>query len=197
MSRYLKTAAAALVLMAVSSPAQAQFTLSGLSCNNGGAMAFMGAINCAGAFNGNLGGNPTNRANVLSQLNTSFGGSHTLVGFSNATPFAFSNNPNTQTQGTLNFTNTVYGTFVLGLKSSTHFSFYQFDAGQAGMNSVSFTTIGTSVNGNGAAQNLSHAALYQDPSLSIRTVVPEPSTYAMMFGGMLALGVAARRRRKQ
>lgn len=181
--------------MAVSSPAQAQLTTTGLACTNGNALVLMGAASCSGAWSGNI-NNQT--ADVNAELTTAFGGNYTFYGYSNdANNGPFTGNPSTN-NGTLTFDLPITGQFILGLKAGNSFSFYQF-TNQVNVTSVNFTTIGVQVNRNNVAAGLSHAALYVDPAsgtVGITAVVPEPSTYAMMIAGLVAMGVVSRRRRK-
>jgi hypothetical protein len=195
MSKFLKSAAAAVLVMAASSSAHAQLSATGLDCDHNGALAFMGATACSGAWSGNINNQTTD---VNAELAAAFGGTYTLLGYSNDTNNGPFSNGSAATSGTLNFDLPITGEFIIGLKAGNAFSFYQF-IGQVNRTSIDFTTSGVQVNGNDIPAGLSHAALYVDPATSTvgtTAVVPEPSTYAMMIGGLFALGVAARRRRK-
>src|SRR5262245_10187 len=95
----LKSTIGAVALAAVlSAPAQAQLTATGLSCNNGNVMAFMGAVACSGAWSGNIN---NQQAGVNAAL-ASFGGTWTFQGYSNdANNGPFTGNPDTVNDGIL------------------------------------------------------------------------------------------------
>ncbi len=147
------------------------------------------AIACRGPFTGNLNGS----ASEMTDLHTYFGNLWTYHGKSDDAGFGpFTGNPSSTT-GTLTFDAPVTGLFVIGLKASNSYSFYEFNGGTVGITSLRFSTSGTAQNDHGIAQDLSHAALYLDPPESI---VPEPSTYMLMAAGLAGVGLVSRRRRR-
>lgn len=106
--------------------------------------------------------------------------------------------------------------FGISLKAGNHHSLYLFDAATTdlgnvaqGWTSLSFSTIGTSVNWKGKAQDLSHASLWgfalspnsgvnceQFNSCDPVSQVPEPGTGALMLAGLGAAIFVGRRRKK-
>ena len=156
-------------------------------------------VACSGALGGNIGDN-NNLAAELSLLSSTFGGTYTFIGQTGDAGFGpFANNPAGSISGTLNFDNPMTGLFVVGLKASNTFSFYLYNGGVSGINSVNFNTIGSGTNEQGIAQGLSHATLYTatgGSTVSTNAVVPEPSTYALMTAGLAALGFFSRKRRQ-
>jgi len=95
------------------------------------------------------------------------------------------------------FSTLLYGDTIVGLR--VHFdgidpqgatAFYHFDAGTSGLDV--FGVPGTSYLG---------AALYRTGgaplSLAAADAIPEPGTYALMFGGLGMMGLVARRRRRE
>lgn len=194
MNLRLASAAAAALLMSLSSSANAQLSSVAPGCDHHGVMAAMGASACSGAWSGNI----NNQIGLVNAKITSlWGGAYTLKGYSDATNNGpFSNGP-TSASGVLNFDMPITGSFVLGLKAGNAFSLYRF-TNQVAVASINFKTDGVRVNVRDIPAGLSHAALWIDESTPTTTtsVVPEPSTYALMGAGLFALGVAARRRRK-
>jgi len=178
-------------------PAHAQLTSAGLSCNNGSAVTVFNvdAVACSGAWNGN---NMNQQSLVLSKLASDF---TTWAGSGATWSYVGSTGNNAvfqsavgSTSGTLTFANPVKGLFALALKASNQFSLYLFDGGTAGITSIAFTTVGTSVNGHGIPQGLSHASLYDADVVPTVTPTPEPSTYLLMVTGLGLVGLVRRRR---
>lgn len=152
------------------------------------------AMACRGSFSpGNLNGDVSETNYLTSQ----FTGVWTYVGKSDDSGFGpFTASPTSPT-GTLTFDAPIKGLFVIGLKASNTYSYYEFNGGQSGIASLQFSTIGSATNKSGDAQGLSHAALYLGPlgSTPPRLTAPEPSTYVLMAAGLAALGLVSRRRR--
>jgi hypothetical protein len=174
----LKALVAAIGVAALSTPALAE------NCADT-TFSALPSIGCAGSFVGNINGSTSE----TTFLNTEFGGSFTYVGKSDdAGNGPFTSNPQVSTAGTLTFDSPLTGTFVIGLKAANNFSYYLFNA-LLPVSSLTFdSTAGVALNGQGIAQNLSHAALY------VTAAVPEPETYALMVAGLAAMGFMARRR---
>lgn len=144
-------------------------------------------VACSGAWVGNLA--PSSAAAVSTLILSDFGLTASYAGKSDdAGNGVFTSNPGT-TSGTLTFDNAQLGFFVIGLKSSTNFSLYEFNGGALGISSISFNTSGVALNKQGKAQDLSHAAVYAV------TAVPEPESYALMLAGVAAVGFMVRRRK--
>jgi hypothetical protein len=171
-----------LVCAALSSALFAGVAQAEVCSNTTTSAAYLG---CAGSFTGNINGS----ASELVQLASSFGGSWSYLGKSDDASFGpFTGNPGTNT-GTLTFDSPVYGSFVLGLKSATQYSYFLFDGGTLGVSSVTYDTLGVAQNGNGVAQALGHAALYV-------SAVPEPGSTALWLAGLLGLSWVSRQRQR-
>lgn len=184
-------------LAALATGAQAALNPTGLDCDNEGAVASMGALDCSGAWMGN---NVNQQSAVLAQLDVDFadvvgdGGIWSYLGTTNAgeTSGPFSSVPGA-TSGSLSFDTPITGYFAVALKTASDFSLYLFDGGMSGVSSIDFTTIGASLNEIGEPQNLSHASLYQyEGGLP---PVPEAETYLMMLAGLGLVAYSSRRRR--
>lgn len=151
-----------------------------------------GFVDCAGAFSGNLGGALT--AAQIGQINAQFADN----GFTYSNTMSYLKSDNAKGDGlfldngqdmTLNFNAPQTGSFVIGLKQATSYSFYLINGGVQGLSSISFNSAGVSSVGNG----LSHAVFIGTPGVA--AAVPEPASYAMLLGGLGLLGCVARRRR--
>ena len=174
-------AAAALI----AAPAHAALTPTGVACDGHGTgmTSQPGYLACAGAFDGN---NLNQASEVEAEIAADFG----LSGLLSVTDITAGNAGST---GTLTFA-LQSGPFVISLKAGDAFSLYEFSGG---ISSIDFDTLGVgffSGNANNPqihfGQGLSHADLY-----AFSQPVPEPETYALMLGGMGALGFVARRRK--
>jgi len=169
---------------ALSLPAHAALTASGVACDGQGTTmtSLTGYLDCSGAWDGN---NLNQEADVAAQISSDWG----LTGLT-AVDVTGGNNGST---GTLSFA-TQTGLFVLSLKAGNAFSLYEFDGSTVvgGISSIDYDTLGVGFIGPAGnvhfGQGLSHADIYAAP-------VPEPETYALMLGGLAALGFLARRRR--
>ena len=196
--RFLIAAALALGLQVTG--AHAQLTSAGLDCAAGSTFEQFEPtpLACSGAW---LGNDANQQSSLMSQLELDFAGllgdgaSFAWLGKSDdagSGPFVSNS---TATSGTLTFDVAQTGWFAVSLKAGDAFSVYLFDGGDAGLQSINFSTLGVQVNGNGIGAGLSHAALI-DVSGAVTPPIPEPETYALMLAGLGLVGfVAARRRR--
>jgi PEP-CTERM motif len=146
---------------------------------------------CAGAFSGN---DKNQQADVLATLLTEFGLTGAL--FQGASDVA-ANGPfagnTSEALGTLTFDVPIDSPFVLSLKAGNAFSLFYFDGAGAPVSSIDFTTLGVSVNPNGAGNGLSHASVYASAPVA---AIPEPHTLLLMLAGLGAIGFMARHRRR-
>lgn len=149
-----------------------------------------GAIDCTGAFDGNLGGALTTEQ--IGQINSAFG-DHSFV-YSNSMSYLKSDAAKSTlfaddgTDMSLNFKTAQKGLFVVGLKQADFYSFYLFNGGSTGIGSIAIDSHGIWTGGNG----LSHAVYIGN----ITNAVPEPGTYAMLLGGLGMMGWMVRRRKQ-
>ena len=140
------------------------------------------AEKCQGPLAGTLGVGAVDTATFGSQL-------YTLAGTTMDAPGRFSADPGSVQWGELFLSAPQTGLFVLGLQGGGTYSLYLFNGGGSGLNSIEFDTYGVTQGFAGlAAPRLTQAAIFT-------SAVPEPSTYAFMLSGLLALGLVVQHRR--
>jgi hypothetical protein len=192
--------AAALGLGLQVTGAHAQLTSTGLDCAAGSTFEQFEPtpLACSGAWEGN---DASQQDSLMGQLELDFAGllgdgaSFAWLGKSDdagSGPFVSNS---TAPSGTLTFDEAQTGLFAVSLKAGDAFSVYLFDGGDAGVQSINFSTLGVQVNGNGLGAGLSHAALI-GVSGAVTPPIPEPQTYALMLAGLGLVGFVAVRRRR-
>jgi hypothetical protein len=189
MSRKIVATLAATALTAFASPAFAALTATGVACDGQSTTmtSLTGYMDCSGAWSGN---NSNQSADVAAQILADWG----LAGLAGlvSTDVTGGNSGGT---GTLNFAAQT-GVFVLALKAGDAFSLYELDGSGVvgGISSISYDTLGVGFfsgpnNNMHFGQDLSHADIYTTP-------VPEPETWALMFGGLGVLAFLGRRQKR-
>jgi hypothetical protein len=206
------TVAALGLAMAVSAPAQAQLgPVVSPDCNVGlGVSPGFDPMpySCLGAFDGNS----DNLTTEITTFLNSQGPSVTLGNtFSSVADNAYVQSVTFGESGTFTFKEPIGGVFALSLKAGDTFSLYLFNVTPGTISSLNYVTDGAGTNTTGGpnpktvVNDLSNWSMWigdgganpfcTGPDGCVEVPVPEPSSFAMMFAGLLGLGVAARRRR--
>lgn len=146
-------------------------------------------VTCLGYFDGNLNGNPTTWKTVsedLSSWKVSVTGpaaeSNMLSGLSGTDSFKFNQTLYGDTVIGVHYGVIKEGTGKNAIKENDLTAFYRFDAGTAGVLSIT-----------NKVDSISNATLYRT---GLAAPVPEPETYAMLLAGLGMVGLIARRRKR-
>jgi hypothetical protein len=191
------------VALATMMPAQA-YSVSTLSCDAAATAFTPDYDNCVGAYtldggeNDVTDGDDDNIVNKILNVDNVFGTEDwTFLGKDDGAYNGFFNIVGlNNTTGSINFNvaaiEAVYGTSFLNnydvavsFKAGKNFSIYEWEAA-LGTDTIEWSTTGTSVNKNGAAQGLSHGSVYfrkKDGGVTEKT--PEPASAAAL--GLFAL----------
>ncbi len=182
--RYLIPAVFAVATLSVGSPGkvEAQVACSTTNVLFGGVLA---ATKCYGSFVGN--DVPNNFAAIKAWFEAEDVGNNVWgVKAKSDEANSFFGAVGSGATGTITLLNPITGTFGISLKEGSFYSAYLWQSVALSSNSFTYTT----PNG----QGLSHATLWDDEGGFV-IIVPEPTSFAIMFLGLAGLGVAARRRR--
>jgi hypothetical protein len=104
------------------------------------------------------------QGNITADLVASFGDDLEFgyFGASKGNGGPFDDTPHGQSAGSLKLTQALFGQFVLGIKAGNSYSLYLFDAGDGGVGSIDFDTIGVSGR---HGDKLSHAFVFTPGSV--------------------------------
>jgi hypothetical protein len=187
MNSKLPRLAACAALWIAAGAAQAALTPTAPSCS--ATVTNASWSDCAGAF---LGNDKNQQSDVAATIAAEFGLLGAVYqGASDDSGHGLFSNAPVAGSGTLNFDFAIDSPFVLSLKAGNAFSLFYFDGAAAPISSISYSTLGVSVNGQGIARGLSHASVYAP---TVVPAVPEPETYALMLAGLALTVFLAKRR---